>query len=235
MKVGFIIVFLLSALSIAAQSPEAMQIFNKGAAFAGNGDFRASLVAYGEALSIARSEGAPLRFIAKIHYNLGVSHFQMGKAGLAAADFREALRLDRSYRKAAYALGMAEALNGDLETAEGAFKAALKLNRRDGEAWFDLGEVYIRSGKEALALEAFQKSVKFGSIDAASGHNNIGVILAARRDFDGAEKEFESAVRISAGGLAEAKSNLGLCHKMQASYSMLQATAFILTKRGEVG
>jgi Flp pilus assembly protein TadD len=127
----------------------------------------------------------------------------------AVVEFNKAIRmgkgrLERTY----YALGMAESALENWPAARNAFQKSLSIRPTDGEAWFDLAFVYLALRDHPNAAVAFRRSIEFRSVDAATGHNNLGVIMAMNFEFDKAEAEFHNALRLSNGRLAAARRNI---------------------------
>ena len=93
----------------------------------------------------------------------------------------------------------------------------------NGEAWFDLAFAHLALGDVESAAAAFERSIRHGSIDAALGHNNVGVIQAMKGEFQSAERQFEQAIALSGGHLVEAKHNLEFCRARRQGANMLIA------------
>lgn len=203
---------LIFAGSLAAQSPLLSRSFNDGTRFANAGEFEKAAKSYRTALMIAHDEDTPSDFLAKMHFNLGVCNYRLRHRAEAVAELNWAIRLSRGkYQRAYYALGMAESERKNWPDARRAFLEALKLNVADGEAWFDLAVVYLAEQDFDNAALAFRNSIANKSVDAALGHNNVGVIMAMKNDLGAAEKEFEEALLESGGRLIEARRNLEFC------------------------
>ncbi len=206
---------LIFAVNAMAQSPMLSRSFNEGTTFAKAGEFEKAGKSYRTALMIALDEEMPMHYVAKVHFNLGVCNYRLGSGAEAVAELNKAIKLFRGkYPRAYYALGMAESERKNWPNARRAFLEALKLNDADGEAWFDLAVVYLAEQDFENARLAFHHSIENKSIDSALGHNNIGVIMAMKSDFEVAEKEFETALTGSGGRLVEARKNLELCRAL---------------------
>ncbi|MBC7898893.1 MAG: tetratricopeptide repeat protein [Saprospiraceae bacterium] len=210
MRILSFVCMLFFAMGVSAQSPAAERSFDDGMKSATSGEFEKALESYRSAL-MAGGELSP-RFTSKLHFNIGVCLYRLDRSAEAIPRFREAIRLRKgNYQKAAYALGMAEFERKNWANAEQAFEWAIKLNRSDGEAWFDLGMVYVAKSEFEKAAAAFGNSIIHKGSDSALSHNNVGVILAMKREFKQAEKEFEKALLLSSGRLIEARTNLEYC------------------------
>ena len=205
----FILVF---AVGVSAQSPMLVRSFNDGTKSAKAGEFEKALKSYRTALMIAGNEQIGSDYLAKIHFNLGVCLYQLGRSAPAITELKAAIQLrNGEYQKAFYALGMAESQQENWSKARPAFLKAIKLNKADGEAWFDMAFVYLAEKDFEKAGQAFRNSIQYKSVDSALSHNNVGVILAMKSEFSLAEKQFETALLLSAGRLVEARNNLEYC------------------------
>jgi len=109
--------------------------------------------------------------------------------------------------------------------ARASFLKAIELDPTDGEAWFDLAFVYLAEHDYERAAAAFRKAIENRSVDAALGHNNLGVIMAMNFLFDDAAEEFRRALETSDSRLTVAKWNLEFCRAMSAGKKELIATA----------
>ena len=173
-----------------------------------NGEYEKALQKY---RSQAPSDAAG---VARQRYNIGVCLYRLGRHEEAVTELKEAARIDPNYQKAFYALGMAEAAGGNPVKAKTAFARAVDLKKTDAEAWFDLGLVLIELKEFPEARAAFANSAKFGSINAADAHNNIGVIHALNGDIASAIKEFKIS------GSEEAKGNIAYCRNQLGRLSI---------------
>lgn len=211
-RVIFSIFVILSALvfSVSAQTA-ARQMFEKGIKSAQSGEYETALADFKKSLASAENEETNDGFLAKIHFNIGVSLYRLRRNREAVAAYEQAIRLNGNYEKAFYALGMAHSELENWLDARRAFLEAIRLNKRNGETWFDLAFVYLAEKNFETAKTAFQNSIEYKSIDSAVGHNNLGVIFALSGDFPAAVKEFETALRQSGGKLIEAERNLQFC------------------------
>lgn len=212
MRILVYFLILFAALPAAAQSAAIGRLFNEAAALARAGRFETASERYRSILDRAGSEPLSLSQRSRVHYNLGVCEYQLGRNERATAELETAISLrNGAYPEALYALGMAETALANWPRARSAFERALSLDDRNAEAWFDLAFVHVAENDFDSAEAAFRKAIANGSIDSPFGHNNIGVIRAMRGDFEEARREFEAAYRTSGGRLKMALSNLKLC------------------------
>lgn len=225
----FITTLLLSVSFVSAQTQIARRSFDEGTKLAREGDFTNALTAYKNAATATSGEG---EFAAKVHHNIGVCYFRTGQLKEAVAEFNFAIRLSGGrYRAAYYARGMAESGQEEWAAAERSIIRATELNPEDGEAWFDLAFVYLAKRDFDSAAAAFRKAVEKGSTDAATGQNNLGVIMAMRHDLDAAEAAFKAALTMSAGRLEIAKNNLQFCRTLRNSGSLFAERRWVFAGR----
>lgn len=232
MRILSFIFVLILAVSVSAQSPAAKQPFDDGTRFARNGEFEKALASYRKALAASKNDAIDLKFLARLHYNLGVCEYRLGDADKAIGELETANELrGGEYSDAFYALGMAETARENWPKARVAFLGALKTNDRNGEAWFDLAFAYISEKDLENAEKAFRKAIDRKSIDTPLSYNNIGVILAMRGDIAAAKREFETAIRTSGGRLKMAESNLRFCENRETTVAL--AASLNLAERGD--
>jgi tetratricopeptide (TPR) repeat protein len=216
MRVFFILLlFAASAVGVNAQNTRALQIFELGIKASQAADYPTALAEFEKTLRLVEREGTSDEFASKIHYNLGVSYYHLQQNERAIAAYERAIKLSRRhYEKAFYALGLAQAELKNWLAAKKAFRGAIANNSRNGEAWFDLAFVYLATGENDKAQRAFRNAIKFGSVETAVSHNNLGVLLAVKGDYPAAEAQFVKAVAKSNGAFAGAASNLTKCREI---------------------
>jgi Flp pilus assembly protein TadD len=66
--------------------------------------------------------------------------------------------------------------------------------------------------------------------NAASCHNNLGIVLAMSGDYGQAEREFMVALKQSRGKLTEARQNLALCKQLYAAPALVAALRLSTTR-----
>jgi Flp pilus assembly protein TadD len=214
----FIVIF---AVSVSAQKDLVKQMFSEAAKAAQNAEYEKALEKFQKLNQSSKAEDFNADFSARIHFNVGVCLYRLGRNSEAVAEFNEAIDLSGgAYQKAFYALGMAETALKNWREAETNFREAVKLKPSDGEAWFDLGLVLLEDENFKAAGEAFQDSIRFKTVAASDAHNNLGVIYALKADFSSAEKEFETALRESNGESVEAENNLRFCKFYRQSFDV---------------
>lgn len=218
---SFILIF---GLNVAAQSPAVNRLFADATKDANQGRFEQALKNYKTALFAAENEYIDAGFRARLHYNIGVCYFHLDRLTQAADEFRSALLLKSNYVKAHYALGMTEIRRKKWKAARASLVRVTEIDPKNGEAWFDLAFAELAGGDVDSASTAFARSIEFGSKDLALSHNNIGVILAIKGDLRSAESRFESAIKLSAGRLTEARRNLEFCRAKRTGGSDLVAS-----------
>ena len=203
---------------VSAQSDLVRRPFAEGTKLARSGEFERALISYRSALKAADNERLKNELLAKLHYNIGVCEYRLGRPEQAVKELQLALNLaSKAYPTASYALGMAESARENWPAARLAFLEAVRTSKSNGEAWFDLAFAYLGEKDTANAEAAFRNAITYKSIDSAVSHNNIGVLLAMRNDLTAAEKEFETALKSSGGRLSEARTNLEYCRSHAAT------------------
>jgi Flp pilus assembly protein TadD len=214
MRITIFLLILLSVVGAFGQSRQTFELFENGVTASRSGEHERALKEFEQTLIRATKERAGNKFLAKVHYNLGVSRFQLDLLTAAAVNFETAIDLTNGrYEKASYSLGLTRSNLGNSTRAEQAFLDALALNKQNGEAWFDLAFVYLDRKEYAAAEIGFANAIRFGTIDPATAHNNLGVLLAMNGDMSAAEKQFRSSAAF--GTLSEAILNLEKCQRRE--------------------
>jgi tetratricopeptide (TPR) repeat protein len=142
------------------------------------------------------------------HMNAGMLSYGEGRATVAAAHFREAIRLDPRDADAYDNLGMALAAEGRVEEAMAALAEALRLDPADAGTHNNLGNLLARQGRLDEAIQAYQEAVRRrpGYADARS---NLGNALAMQGRTEDAIAQYREALRLDPG-YAEAHHNLAV-------------------------
>jgi cellulose synthase operon protein C len=142
----------------------------------------------------------------KIWSERGVALHQAGRAGEAAASYRRALEVERSYALAHNNLGVALYHEGDPKGALVSFRAALSVQPRFIKAWLNLALLLFRGRRFPLALEAYRQVLTMKP-EQPVAWNGIGLVLAELRKFEDARNAFARAIQ-SRENFAEAHYNL---------------------------
>jgi Flp pilus assembly protein TadD len=224
MRTLFLIFVTVFASAAAAQSPQTISTFDEGERLARSADFDKASADFRRAVMTAEADGAGSAFLARLHFNLGVCEYRLGRYPRAVSEFKLASALaGGTYQRASYGQGMAELAQNNFKNARRAFLQGLRVGRKDGEAWFDLAFAYLGERDLSSAESAFRRSILYKSIDADLAHNNLGVVLALRGDIAAAVREFETALALSGGHLAEARANIEYCRSLAGNAAMLVA------------
>lgn len=147
----------------------------------------AALRWYQAAVAVAPSNPAA-------HSNLGSALHDRGDLDSALAEFREALRLDRTIEPAQNGLSIVLRLRGDLDGALAAAKEAQRLDPKSVYSLNSLGQVLWKKGDLDGAEQAFQEAIRIDPRHAYI-HNNLRLLRKARGDLDGALAACRQAVQ----------------------------------------
>lgn len=227
----FVLIFTFSS---SAQSSKAKPPFDEGTRLAKSGNFEKALVSYRTALAASKDDAIDLKFLARLHYNLGVCEYRLGRAAKAIAELETAIELrGGEYAEAFYALGMAETARENWPKARIAFLGSIKTNSSNGETWFDLAYAYLSESDLENAEKSFRNAIRLKSIDTPLSHNNVGVILALRGEIDAAKMEFQTALRSSGGRLKIAVNNLKYCETHRSSISAAKVALTIAERSNQ--
>ncbi|HEX6279074.1 MAG TPA: tetratricopeptide repeat protein [Pyrinomonadaceae bacterium] len=161
-------VLLLAALVLLpvlshAQSTEALQTFGSAVADSQKGSLIDALEGFNQTLKIIERDPASDSFTAKVHYNIGVTLYNLGLLPEAKTHLKKALRYSKNrYVEAHYVLGLTNLELNRIEDAERSFRSSVVLDNRNGDAWYDLGRTYLALGDVENAKHAFAKALKNG-------------------------------------------------------------------------
>ena len=215
-----------------AQSLRALELFDKGVEASRKGDNHTALAHFNATHAAIEREGATDRFFAKVHYDLGVTLYELRRSSDAASHLEKALRFSkRMHPKAHYAMGLVRFELGDLDAAEAAFRRSIAQSDNDAEAWYDLAFVHLAANDNENAKRAFAKAAKLGAAGAAASLNNLGVLLAREGKLADAVLKFEKAAAVDRTGIALA--NLERCKRLMDNSSIAGAAELrFVSRRG---
>ena len=201
------LVLVFARITYADEPREAME---QGAQFFSRGNYEMAILQYRIAVQW------PGDHVAMAHFNVGVCQHRLGRLGAAVDEYRAALKAkNNEYFKAAFALGLALEDLYDWARAKDAFALAVKISHaRDAEALFQFARLLAHAGEYEFALKYLRQAIKFAPRNFPGGHNNLGVLLALRGQYNEALNEFDLAVQQSAGKSLEAQYNLELCRNL---------------------
>lgn len=209
------------------QSPngDATSQIARGRAFAEKKDFRAALPLLDEAVQSAPQDAEARRWrahcrtalgryegaledldiavalapdIAWAWYARGMAQHHLGRNQAAIADYTKALELDPTHFKAVEWRGFNHARLGDHLSAWADFSRAVELD--PGNPW-----VFHARARAALALGAIEHAARdlrvVLALDAkdAEAHAQLGFLLVAQGDYDGALRHFDRAIELAPG------------------------------------
>lgn len=170
-------IILISALILLpifanAQSTEALQVFETAVAESRRGEHIDALDGFKRTLAIIEREAASETFTAKVHFNIGVTLYQLRMLSGSAVHLEKALTYSKQrHAKAHYVLGLIRLETNDVENAEESLKSAVVLDNRNGDAWYDLGRAYLALNETDKARRAFAKAAKNG-VDLRTAEQN---------------------------------------------------------------
>ena len=152
--------------------------------------------------AVARNPGA---WLARV--NLGKVLYQEGRLAEAAAEFREAIRLQPDSPEAHADLGNCLEVEGLPEDARGEYAAALAINPGFAGARYDLGLSLLKSGGLEEALAQLRRTLEADPGHAAA-RNTLGLALAGLGRLPEAMEQYRLALGLDPK-IPEAHLNLG--------------------------
>ena len=85
---------------------------------------------------------------------------------------------------------------GNLRAAERWYRKAIEFNREAGGSWVFLGAVLAKQGRFSEAKRCHRRVVKMGAAEEDEAQLNLGLILRAEGDYEGALECFEHALQL---------------------------------------
>jgi len=137
--------------------------------------------------------------VALYHYQLGEVFEWMNQPDQAVASLERAIQADPTLYKAHYRLGRVYQKMDNPQKAIQKFTDTLQRNARFFEAYRDLGTLYDEVGFQSNALQVFDEGIKAlegRGDDLAVLHHLKGTVLADKKDYEEAIKEFKAALEI---------------------------------------
>ena len=150
--------------------------------------------------------GAILPDSAEVHNILGIAMMNRGQVDRAAAEFREALRVDPDSAAAHWRLGKALASRAPAEAVDH-LRRSVALEADNSVARYDLATALLETGAYDEAIDHFRAALPFMP-DAAVAYNSLGVAYASQGELGDAIDQFREAVRLRPT-YVEAYNNLG--------------------------
>jgi len=136
---------------------------------------------------------------AKMHANLGSQYMDYGQAGLARAEFQDALRIYPDYPDALASYGLLESWMGNNEAAGRMMESALNMSRRDNPNYdfmiVNMAALLIQTGKMDGALELLNREIA-ESPKYARAWSNRAVIRYKRGETASAAADVDVALRL---------------------------------------
>jgi serine/threonine protein kinase/tetratricopeptide (TPR) repeat protein len=143
-----------------------------------------------------------------IHVNLGVALQARGELNEAIFEYRQAIRLKKTYANAYYNLGVALKEKGQLDKAIAAYREAIRLKKDDAWAHNNLGAALAARDELDEAIEAYRRAILLDK-NYAEAHYNLGNALKDRNQLNEAIAEYREAIRLKNDHF-QAYNNLGI-------------------------
>ncbi|WP_163866751.1 tetratricopeptide repeat protein [Myxococcus eversor] len=198
-----------------AVAPEQESAWDCLARLYGRTDRSAALETELRGLVEAKQDSVPLRTA------LAVTLLQQKKLGPAAAEAKQALRLEERHTRAMQVLAQVYYREGKHELARMVLENARDIAPGDAATRNALGLVYLALKVGPQALEEFKEAAKLRP-DFAEARNNFGALLNEAQDYPAAVTELEAAVR-AAPDFAAARLNLGNAYRGQGEFERAKA------------
>jgi Flp pilus assembly protein TadD len=165
-----------------------------GRVFESQGNFDAAVLEYQSALSVLETKGRrsfrPADWTLA-HRRMAGAFDRMGRFAQAEVHYQKALKFSPKDPKVWNDVGYSYYLQGRWPDAEQALKTAAGLAPDDERIRVNLGLTLAAAGKTSEALPLLSQST-----GDATGHANLGYLLAATGQFDLARRQYETALAL---------------------------------------
>jgi protein O-GlcNAc transferase len=160
-----------------------------------------------DALAAMRKAAALMPNVPEVHYNLGVTHSDLGQLDDAEASYRRALQIRPDLTDAHNNLGLILYDLGRLDEAEASYRRALAINPEFVEAHSHLGLTLHDLGRLDEAEACYRRALAINPA-FVEAHCELGLTLYGLGRLDEAEVSLRYALQIKPD-YAEAHNNLG--------------------------
>jgi tetratricopeptide (TPR) repeat protein len=130
-----------------------------------------------------------------IHFKRGDILVDEGKMDEAAAEFREAIRIDPELAEAHVYLGTILGHQQKLDEAAAEFREAIRIDPDIAEAHVYLGKILGHQGKLEEAATQLRRAIRLRP-DSVMGHYQLATTLGAQGKLENATTEFRAAIRL---------------------------------------
>jgi tetratricopeptide (TPR) repeat protein len=137
--------------------------------------------------------------VALYHYRIGEVYQWMGQPEQAAKSLQQTVEIEPSLFKAHYRLGRVYEEMDEPQKAMQKYTETLQHNPRFFEAYRELGSLYADFGFQSHALQVFDEGIKAlegRGDDLAVLRHLKGTVLAEKKEYDSAIKEFRAALEL---------------------------------------
>jgi tetratricopeptide (TPR) repeat protein len=165
-----------------------------GRVFESHGDFDAAVLEYQNALTVIQNKKrGPFHpaDLALVHRRIGGALDRLGRFAQAEVHYQKALKASPKDPKVWNDAGYSYYLQGRWSDAEKALRTAIKLEPDNERTRINLGLTLAAAGKTDEAFPLLSES----SSDA-TGHANLGYLLAGNGQFDLARRQYETALAL---------------------------------------
>ena len=178
----------------------AQTYFYLGVALQQNGDLKAAIDSYRQAVKIKPD-------YVEVYYDLGLALRDRGDLRASIECYKQVVRLRPEDANSFNYLGAALQYNGELKAAIDSYKQALQISPACVEAYNNMGSALQATGDLDAAIENYKQALKIKP-DYANAYNNLGNALHDAGDLEAAISCYTSALRIMPDS-TQAHNNMG--------------------------
>ena len=206
----------------ADQSQSALEIANKGTAYAQKGELDKAIQAYTEAIRLdpslayayccrgiaygdKRTYGKAIEDyttaiqldsrLVQAYYNRGQVYLIQGHLDLAISDFTQAAKVDPTFSRAYSGRGKAHLRNGDFDQAIADSTRAIELDAKNAQAFSSRGTAYEEKGEYDKAIKDLTEAIRLDP-KTSQAHYDRALAYIGKGELDRAIADWTAAIRL---------------------------------------
>ncbi|MGA1864174.1 MAG: tetratricopeptide repeat protein [bacterium] len=129
----------------------------------------------------------------EVHYNLGLTYYELDRYSEAIGEFQKAIRLKPDFAEAHFNMGVAYDQSGQVKNALQAYNSAVRYGIDDASIHFNMGLSYLKLSRFEEAKKEFLKAVEIEP-NLAEAYNNLGYLAEEAGDTDLAVTNYKKAL-----------------------------------------
>ncbi|MGA1841086.1 MAG: tetratricopeptide repeat protein [bacterium] len=129
----------------------------------------------------------------EVHYNLGLTYYELDKYSEAIGEYQKAIRLKPDLAEAYFNMGVVYDQSGQIKNALQAYNSALRYGIDDASIHFNMGLSYLKLSRFEEAKKEFLRAIEIEP-NLAEAYNNLGYLAEGAGDLDLAVTNYKKAL-----------------------------------------